>query len=247
MNSTPRRGSLHVGHVFSFTQSDVIVRYQRMCGRNIYYPMGWDDNGLPTERRVQSYFHVRVDPNAPPAEIAEPTPAEKERAPRRVSRPTFIELCHRVTRADERAFQTLFTQLALSVDWRETYATIDDASRRLAQLSFLDLYAKAEVYSADAPTLWDLDFQTAIAQAEVEDRVHAGAMHELMFAVSSVIPLVPIIRPRAVTRAVVAMPRINRSTYQAPGIGHDDTAWPSACSNYSAAQTTSAAVIACDR
>ena len=176
-------GSLHLGHAFSYTQTDVIVRYQRMRGRNIYYPMGWDDNGLPTERRVQSFFHVRVDPNAAVTEIAEPTPQDRSRPARRVSRPTFIELCHRVTHTDERAFQALFTRLALSVDWRETYATIDDTSRQLAQLSFLDLHAKGEVYSADAPTLWDIDFQTAIAQAEVEDRMHPGAMHELMFAV----------------------------------------------------------------
>jgi valyl-tRNA synthetase len=182
-------GSLHVGHVFSFTQTDVIVRYQRMRGRNIYYPMGWDDNGLPTERRVQRFFHVRVDPSAPPAEIAEPTTEDRARPPRRVSRPTFIELCHRVTRADESAFQALFKRLALSVDWRESYATIDDRSRRLAQLSFLDLHAKGHVYSADTPTLWDIDFQTAIAQAEVEDRMHPGAMHELAFAVEEGEPI----------------------------------------------------------
>jgi valyl-tRNA synthetase len=182
-------GSLHVGHAFSYTQTDVIVRYQRMRGRNIYYPMGWDDNGLPTERRVQRFFHVRVDPSAPPAELAEPTEEDRTRSPRRVPRSTFIELCHRVTRADEKVFQALFTRLALSVDWRETYATIDDQSRRLAQLSFLDLHAKGHVYSAEAPTLCDIDFQTAIAQAEVEDRMYPGAMHELVFAVEDADPI----------------------------------------------------------
>jgi valyl-tRNA synthetase len=182
-------GALHVGHVFSYTQPDIIVRYQRMRGRNIYYPIGWDDNGLPTERRVQNYFHVRVDLGAPTAAIAEPTPDELRAPPRRVSRPTFIELCHRVTRADERAFQELFTRLALSVDWRETYATIDDNSRRVAQLSFCELFERGEVYSADAPALWDIDFQTAIAQAEVEDRPHEGAMHEIAFAVDGADPI----------------------------------------------------------
>jgi valyl-tRNA synthetase len=182
-------GSLHVGHVFSYTQPDIIVRYQRMRGRNIYYPMGWDDNGLPTERRVQRYFHVRVDLGAPNAEIAAPTPDELHAPPRRVSRPTFIELCHRVTREDERAFQELFTRLALSVDWCETYATIDDTSRRLAQLSFCELLERGEIYSADAPTLWDIDFQTAIAQAEVEDRPHEGAMHDIAFAVDGAEPI----------------------------------------------------------
>ena len=175
-------GSLHVGHVFSYAQADVIARYQRMRGRNIYYPMGWDDNGLPTERRVQNYFHVRVDLAAPSIVVNEPTPEELKGPPRRVSRPAFIELCHRVTAQDERVFQQLWTRMSLSVDWRETYATIDDTSRKLAQLSFADLYAKGEAYSADAPTMWDVDFQTAIAQAEVEDRMHKGAMHDIAFA-----------------------------------------------------------------
>lgn len=185
-------GALHVGHVFSYTQPDIIVRYQRMRGRNIYYPIGWDDNGLPTERRVQSHFHVRVDlgaPDGPDPALAAPTAEELRAPPRRVSRPAFIALCHRVTREDERAFQALFTRLGLSVDWRQTYATIDDTSRRLAQLSFCELVARADVYSADAPTFWDIDFQTAIAQAEIEDRPHEGAMHDIAFAVDGGDPI----------------------------------------------------------
>ncbi|MCW5803669.1 MAG: valine--tRNA ligase [Deltaproteobacteria bacterium] len=179
-------GSLHVGHVFSFTQPDVIVRYQRMRGRNIYYPMGWDDNGLPTERRVQNYFHVRVDvtaPHEPGLTLDQATPERAKQPPRSVSRPDFIELCHKVTAEDERAFQRLFTRLGLSVDWGETYATIDDRCRTLAQLSFLDLHARGELYSSESPTMWDVDFQTAIAQAEVEDRPHAGAMHDIAFSI----------------------------------------------------------------
>src|SRR6187431_3484908 len=58
-------GSLHIGHVFSYTHMDLVTRFQRMRGRDIFYPMGWDDNGLPTERRVQNHFHVRCDPRAP--------------------------------------------------------------------------------------------------------------------------------------------------------------------------------------
>ncbi|HZP40324.1 MAG TPA: valine--tRNA ligase [Candidatus Binatia bacterium] len=179
-------GSLHVGHVFSYTQTDVLVRHQRMRGRNIYYPMGWDDNGLPTERRVQNYFHVRCDPHAPrdPARTIEPpTAAELKGPPRLVSRPEFIELCLRLTREDERAFEQLWRRLGLSVDWAQQYATIDRRARQLAQLSFLDLLAKGHAYSVEAPTMWDVDFQTAVAQAEVEDRQVAGAFHHVAFGV----------------------------------------------------------------
>jgi valyl-tRNA synthetase len=179
-------GSLHVGHVFSYTQTDVIVRYQRMRGRSIFYPMGWDDNGLPTERRVQNYFHVRCDPRAPyePGLRLEPaTAAVARHPPRIVSRPNFIELCERVTAEDEQAFKALWRRLGLSVDWQEEYATIDARCRHLAQLSFLDLFEKGHVYSVEAPTMWDVDFQTAVAQAEVEDRPLTGAFHVLEFGV----------------------------------------------------------------
>src|SRR4029077_19437466 len=102
-------GSLHVGHVFSYPHADVIVRYQRMRGMNVFYPMGWDDNGLPTERRVQNYFHVRCDPALPyePALQLEPA-TDRKALPRVVSRKNFIELCHRVTGEDERQFEALF-------------------------------------------------------------------------------------------------------------------------------------------
>ncbi len=179
-------GSLHVGHVFSYTHADVIVRQQRMGGRAIFYPMGWDDNGLPTERRVQNYFHVRCDPRLPyegDLALEPPDPAALKGPPRVVSRRKFIELCARVTREDEEAFKTLWRRLGLSVDWREEYATIDDRCRHLAQLSFLDLFQKGHVYSVEAPTMWDVDFQTAVAQAEVEDRPVRGAFHDVAFGV----------------------------------------------------------------
>jgi valyl-tRNA synthetase len=179
-------GSLHVGHVFSYTHADLLARHQRMRGRNVFYPMGWDDNGLPTERRVQNYFHVRCDPRKPyePGLRLEPASAERQKEqPRLVSRPNFIELCLAVTRQDEEAFKQLWRRIGLSVDWHEEYSTIDDRCRRLAQLSFLDLYEKGHVYSVEAPTMWDVDFQTAVAQAEVEDRPTRGAFHDIAFGV----------------------------------------------------------------
>jgi valyl-tRNA synthetase len=179
-------GSLHVGHVFSYTHTDVIVRYQRMCGKNIFYPMGWDDNGLPTERRVQNYFHVRCEPSEPyieNLELEEASAKVKKERPKLLNRRNFIELCHQLTQLDEKAFENLFTRLGLSVDWRQTYATIDDRCRKQAQLSFLDLHQKGHVYQSFAPTMWDVDFQTAVAQAEVTDKPQQGHFHHIEFGV----------------------------------------------------------------
>ncbi|HET6486858.1 MAG TPA: valine--tRNA ligase, partial [Spirochaetia bacterium] len=177
-------GSLHIGHVFSYTHTDIEVRYQRMRGRNIFYPMGWDDNGLPTERRVQNLFHVRCDPRLPYEPGLTLEPAGGDRGPLKViSRRNFIELCRTVTEKDELAFLELWRRVGLSVDWNEHYATIDEQCRRIAQLSFLDLYRKGHVYNREEPAMWDVDFQTAVAQAEVEDRTVAGAYHRLTFGI----------------------------------------------------------------
>ena len=176
-------GSLHVGHVFSYTHTDVVARFQRMRGKAVFYPMGWDDNGLPTERRVQNYFGVRCDPSLPfDPSFAPPEKPGKQPIP--VSRPNFIDLCSRLTAEDEKAFERLWRHLGLSVDWSMTYATIGRRALRLSQLAFLRLVGRGLAYQLEAPTLWDVDFRTAVAQAELEDREQPGAYHRIRFAKS---------------------------------------------------------------
>ena len=173
-------GSLHVGHVFSYTHTDIVARFHRMRGKAVFYPMGWDDNGLPTERRVQNYFGVRCDPSLPYDPTFEP-PDKPAKHPISVSRPNFVELCARLTAEDEKAFEALWRYLGLSVDWSMTYATIDKRSQQISQVSFLRLLHKGLAYQLEAPTLWDVDFRTAVAQAELEDREQPGAYHRIEF------------------------------------------------------------------
>ena len=177
-------GSLHMGHVFSYTHTDTLARFWRMSGKAVFYPMGWDDNGLPTERRVQNYYgvtcdpSVAYDPNFTPPFRGDP-PKDHKSVP--ISRPNFIELCNELTHEDEKVFEELFRRLGLSVDWSLLYTTIESRSRRVSQRAFLNNLARGEAYSQEAPTLWDVDFDTAVAQAELEDRDRPGAYHTLTF------------------------------------------------------------------
>ncbi|WP_347345419.1 valine--tRNA ligase [Microbacterium sp.] len=180
-------GSLHIGHVFSFTHTDLKVRFERMRGKTVFYPMGWDDNGLPTERRVQNFYGVRCDPSLPyDPDFTPPFEGGDNKSSRAadqkpISRRNFIELCERLTVEDEKHFEALFRQLGLSVDWTQTYRTISDETIRTSQLAFVRNLERGEAYQALAPTLWDIDFRTAIAQAELEDREQQAAYHRIAF------------------------------------------------------------------
>ncbi len=173
-------GLLHIGHVFSFTQVDVIARYWRMRGKDVFYPMGWDDNGLPTERRVENYFGVRCDPSlAYDASFVPPEKAPEKKLS--ISRKNFVELCHQLTKIDEETFKSIWRFVGLSIDWSLEYSTISPETQAISQRGFLAMLGRGEVYSSVAPTLWDVDFRTAVSQAEMEDRERPGNYHRIAF------------------------------------------------------------------
>ncbi|MBD8703194.1 valine--tRNA ligase [Frigoribacterium sp. CFBP9039] len=180
-------GSLHIGHVFSYTHTDVKARFERMRGKRVFYPMGWDDNGLPTERRVQNFYGVRCDPSLPyDADFTPPFEGGDNKSSKAadqvpISRRNFVELCERLTVEDEKQFEDVWRKLGLSVDWTQSYRTIGDDSQAIAQKAFLRNLSRGEAYQADAPTLWDVTFRTAVAQAELEDKDMPGAYHKLAF------------------------------------------------------------------
>ncbi|ANS78498.1 Valyl-tRNA synthetase [Serinicoccus hydrothermalis] len=180
-------GTLHLGHVFGYTQADCLARYHRMTGKQVFYPIGWDDNGLPTEKRVQNYYGVRgdaslpYDPDFTPPQRGGEGKSLKAADQVPVSRANFIELCEELTVVDEQAFEEVFRRLGLAIDWNVQYRTIEDRSRAVAQQAFLRNLARGEAYQSEAPGLWDITFQTAVAQAELEARDYPGAYHRVAY------------------------------------------------------------------
>ncbi len=153
-------GQLHMGHIFSYTQADFVVRFQRMIGKNIFYPIGFDDNGLPTERLVEKQRNVKAT---------------------NMDRAEFVALCKEVVKSEEVHIKNVFNNIALSVDWDLQYQTISPRSISISQMSFLDLMNKNQIYRDDQPMLWDPVDQTALAQADIEDKTRDSMMNDIIF------------------------------------------------------------------
>ena len=207
-------GSLHVGHVFSYTHTDLIARFQRMRGKHVFYPIGWDDNGLPTERRVQNFYGVRCDPTVPYDPNFTPPEKPDPKHELRISRPNFVELCHELTHVDEKAFEDLWRRVGLSVDWSSLYTTIGDDSIVVAQKAFLRNVVRGEAYLSEAPTLWDVTFQTAVAQAELDARDYPGAFHRVAFHGADGPVYIETTRPELIAACVALMAHPDDERYR---------------------------------
>jgi valyl-tRNA synthetase len=187
-------GQAHLGHVHSYSQTDFFARFWRMNGYHVFYPMGYDDNGLPTDRYVEKLLGVTAQ---------------------QVGRGAFIEKCLEVSEQAEKGYQALWQRIGLSVDWRHSYRTIDDLSRRTSQMSFLDLYRKDLAYRREAPTIWCPECQTAVAQAELNDLERESEFVTLAFRLENGETLrIATTRPELLPACVAVFVHPNDRRYQ---------------------------------
>ncbi len=207
-------GALHIGHCCSYTHTDITARFWRMRGREVFYPMGWDDNGLNVERRVQLMRGITCDPSLPYDPDFRPSdPPPKTPIP--ISRPNFVEQCEIVTEMLEQAYRDLWSTLGFSVDWTQTYTTIGPKATRTSQYGFLRVLERGLAYRAEAPTLWDVDMRTAVAQAELADRVVPGAYYRLRFTEADGTPLfIETTRPELLAACVAVVAHPDDARYQ---------------------------------
>jgi valyl-tRNA synthetase len=187
-------GKLHLGHTYSYTHADIFARYHRMQNKNVFYPMGFDDNGLPTERLVEQMLGV----SAP-----------------EIGRQAFIEKCLQISKKSEWEYQNLWQRIGLSIDWRYTYRTIDDCSQRTSQLSFIDLHRRDLVYRKEAPVIWCPECQTAFAQADVNDLERNSELVTMAFTLENgeILPIATT-RPELLPACVAVFVHPNDERYQ---------------------------------
>ena len=174
-------GMLHMGHIFSYCQTDFVARYQRMRGLNVFYPIGFDDNGLATERLVEKLKNIKASD---------------------LHRDDFRKICEIVVKESENEFRELFKSIALSVDWNQEYQTVSQDVIKISQMSFLDLLDKNLVERRLAPTMWDTADRTAIAQAEIEDKEKQGVMYNIAFTCADKKLIIATTRPELLSGCV---------------------------------------------
>jgi valyl-tRNA synthetase len=153
-------GHLHIGHAMSYSHAEFIARYKRMAGFKVFYPMGFDDNGLPTEKFVENKHKVNK---------------------KTISREAFIKLCLKETEEVRKTFKELWQRIGLSVDWDQTYSTINPHCQKISQHSFIDLYQKKLLKHIDAPTTWCPKCMTAVAQADFENVDIKSCFNDIIF------------------------------------------------------------------
>lgn len=184
---------LHAGHIMSYSQAEFVVRYKKMQGFNIFYPMGFDDNGLPTERFVEKKYNIDKS---------------------KINRSDFIKLCLKETRIGSKNYRDLWTSLGISVDWNKTYSTIDSLCQRVSQWSFLDLYQKGKVYRKKEPVLWCPFCQSALAQADLEDEVVDTKLNYVNFSVGNKKYTIATTRPELIPACVAVFANPNDQRYR---------------------------------